>query len=387
MQTEHALRVGDAAAMTDLADGSVELAVTSPPYPMIELWDDLFAERDPAVRDALADGDPEAAYEAMHRQLDAVWDELVRVVAPGGVVCVNVGDATRSVGDGFRTFPNHARVIDALRERGLRSLPDVLWRKPTNGATKFLGSGTIPTNAYVTLEHEHVLVFRKGGPRSFPAGADRRYESALFWEERNEWFSDLWELPGVDQSLAGASDGERRQRSAAFPLELPLRLIRMYSVYGDTVLDPFAGTGTTALAAMLAGRDSVGYELDPGLVADFDDRLDGLPARSSERARERLRRHREFVARREERPDYDAVHYEFPVVTKQERRLRLYAVESVAASEAGAEAAGGATPDADFEAGATRRYRVSHAPVEPADPEGEAGDAPGIASDGGTDAR
>ena len=159
MRTDHAIAVGDAAE-TEWDDGSIELVVTSPPYPMIEMWDDLFSARDSAVADALAAGDGEAAFELMHAQLDAVWDEVVRLLAPGGLVCVNVGDATRSLADEYRRYANHARVIEALRTRGLTPLPDVLWRKPTNRLTKFMGSGMLPPNAYVTLEHEYVLVFR-----------------------------------------------------------------------------------------------------------------------------------------------------------------------------------------------------------------------------------
>jgi site-specific DNA-methyltransferase (adenine-specific) len=326
MRTEHELRVGDASAMDAVADESIDLVVTSPPYPMIELWDGLFADGDGDVAAALEAGDGETAYELMHEQLDAVWDEVVRVLAPGGVACINVGDATRTVDGEFQLFPNHVRVTAAMRERGLSSLPDVLWRKPTNSLTKFMGSGTLPTNAYVTLEHEYVLVFRKGGTRSFPAGDEDRYESAFFWEERNRWFSDLWQFNGEGQSNVST---EARERSAAFPLELPLRLVRMYSAYGDTVLDPFAGTGTTLLAAMLSSRNAVGYELDSDLVAAFDDRLTDLPARSRRRVRERLDRHRSFVADRDDRPRHEAVHYDFPVVTKQEREIRLYAVDEV----------------------------------------------------------
>ncbi|WP_394347877.1 DNA-methyltransferase [Haloprofundus sp. MHR1] len=347
MQTEHVHRLGDAAAMDDVDTGSVELVVTSPPYPMISLWDDLFSARDPRVADALAAGDADAAFERMHAQLDAVWDEIVRVLAPGGVVCVNVGDATRSIGGAFRQFPNHSRVLSALRERGLRPLPDVLWRKPTNRLTKFMGSGTLPPNAYVTLEHEYILVFRKGGPREFEAGDDCRYESAFFWEERNEWFSDLWTLTGTDQTLAAPGDG--RERSAAFPLELPLRLVRMYSVYGDTVLDPFLGTGTTTLAAMLAGRNSVGYELDATVLEAFDRRLDGLAERSRERTRERVARHESFVAETDAEVAYRATNYDFPVVTKQERDVRLYTVSNV---------------DVVDRVEDGRRYVVSHVPYE-----------------------
>ncbi|KAB1196987.1 MULTISPECIES: site-specific DNA-methyltransferase [Haloferax] len=343
MRTEHALRVGDAAD-SGLADGSVDLVVTSPPYPMIEMWDGLFAARDDAVADALDAGDGDAAFEAMHEQLDAVWDEVERVLTPGGIACINVGDATRSLGGSFRQYPNHARILTALAERGLVPLPDAVWRKPTNSLTKFMGSGTLPPNAYVTLEHEYVLIVRKGTPRSFPPGDERRYESAFFWEERNRWFSDLWDFTGTAQKL----DSGTRERSAAFPVELPLRLIRMYSVYGDTVFDPFTGTGTTTLAAMLAARDSVGYDLDAGLVSAFEDRIDDAEERSRTEVERRLDDHRSFVADRDDRPGYEAEHYDFPVVTKQERNIRLYAVSSVTKTQSGED----------------RLFTVEHEPID-----------------------
>jgi DNA modification methylase len=301
---------------------------------MIEMWDDAFAAMDPAIGGALEADDGDRAYDLMHDLLDAAWAELERVVAPGGIVCVNVGDATRSIGDGFRQFPNHVTITAALRERGFRPLPDILWRKPVNSPTKFMGSGTLPPNAYATLEHEHLLLFRNGERRSFPPGDDDRYESAFFWEERNEWFTDLWELTGTPQGL----DAGLRQRSGAYPLEVPFRLTCMFSTYGDTVLDPFWGTGTTTLAAMCAGRNSVGVERDADLAAAFADRVEDVPERSRTIAADRLDAHREFVAERREagdEPGYDAEHYDFPVVTKQERRLRLYAVESVTETDAG----------------------------------------------------
>ncbi|MFC6836484.1 DNA-methyltransferase [Halomarina ordinaria] len=339
MQTEHAVHVGDARESA-LPDGSVDLVVTSPPYPMIEMWDDLFASLDPAVGEALDADDGDRAFDLMHDVLDGVWAEVARVLAPGGIACVNVGDATRTVEE-FSLYPNHVEIVRRMREHGLAQLPGVLWRKPVNRATKFMGSGMLPPNAYPTLEHEHVLVFRKGGPRRLDPGADERYEAAYFWEERNEWFSDLWTFNGAAQDLA--PDDDRRERSGAYPLALPLRLVRMFSTRGDVVLDPFWGTGTTTLAAMLAARDSVGYELDASFVGAFEARLADLPETSRERARARLERHRAFAAGRDDL-DYEAEHYDFPVMTRQERRVRLYDVESVERTDDG--------------------FRCRHAPVE-----------------------
>src|SRR6056297_3775680 len=284
METRHRALTGDARDLP-LADDSVELVVTSPPYPMIEMWDDIFGALDPAIADALGAGDGDRAFSLMHDVLDTVWAELTRVLAPGGIACINVGDATRSLSDGFRQYPNHAEITNRLTDHGLLALPDILWRKPTNSGAKFMGSGMVPPNAYPTLEHEHILVFRNGDLRSFPPGDEDRYESAYFWEERNEWFSDLWDVPGEDQHVDGV---DARERSGAFPLEIPLRLVRMFSTYGDTVLDPFWGTGTTTLAAMVAGRDSVGYETDQGFAEAFDGLVDDVPALSRDHATERL---------------------------------------------------------------------------------------------------
>ncbi|QFU83883.1 DNA-methyltransferase [Natronorubrum aibiense] len=354
METTHRVFVGDSRDLASIDDESVELVVTSPPYPMIEMWDDLFTALDPAIGDALESGDGRAAFDAMHAQLDRVWDELERVLVDGGIACLNVGDATRSVDDSFRVYSNHARVLEAFESRGFDPLPDVLWRKPANSAAKFMGSGMIPPNAYVTLEHEYVLLFRKGPvSRSFEPGADRRYEAAYFWEERNRWFSDVWtEVRGELQTLEFADD-ELRDRSAAYPLEIPYRLICMYSAYGDTVLDPFWGTGTTTLAAMCAGRNSVGSELEAAFLERFDDRLADVPSLSRSVSRARLERHREFVARRREEGksfEYDATHYETPVVTKMERDIQLREVTSL-------EAVDGLERDSEY------RYRATHEPL------------------------
>ncbi|MFC7167477.1 DNA-methyltransferase [Halospeciosus flavus] len=337
METDHRVVVGDARRLDRVADDAVDLVVTSPPYPMIEMWDDLFASLNPAVGEHLDAGDGRAAFEAMHEQLGEVWAEVERVLVDGGIACVNVGDATRKVDGSFRVYQNHSRVVDAFEDLGFEPLPELLWRKPVNSAAKFMGSGMVPPNAYVTLEHEYVLVFRNGKrSRQFEPRAQHRYESAYFWEERNRWFSDVWE--DVQGELQDLGHDALRSRSAAYPFEVPYRLINMYSVYGDTVLDPFWGTGTTSLAAMAAGRNSIGYELDAEFAEVFDDRVDDVAALSHNVARQRLDAHRDFVAREREKGEafgYDAEHYDFPVTTKQERRIRFYAVTNVEETDEG----------------------------------------------------
>lgn len=342
MESDHRVYCADARSLSQLEKDSVDLVVTSPPYPMIDIWDDLFADLNPAIGDALNAEKGEEAFDLMHDELETVWVELARVLRDGGIACINIGDATRTLGNRFKLYPNHAEIITRFHEHGFQSLPTIHWRKPTNMKTKFMGSGMIPPNAYVTLEHEHILVFRNGRPRSFPAGSDRRYESAYFWEERNQWFTDTWEeVSGEDQSL----DADTRSRAGAYPVEIPYRLIQMFSVYGDTVLDPFWGTGTTTVAAMCTARNSIGYELDEELIASFDDRVQDVPAMSRHRARERLAAHAEFAAT-EDCP-YEATHYDTAVKTKQERDICFYHVTDLERTSDG--------------------YRVVHAPYMPSD--------------------
>jgi DNA modification methylase len=339
METSHRVTVGDSRDLSELDDDSVELVVTSPPYPMVEMWDDLFADLDPDIGRLLESGDGQAAFARMHAELESVWAEVRRVLVDGGIACINVGDATRTLGGSFRVFQNHSRIVDAFEALGFEPLPELLWRKPVNSGAKFLGSGMVPPNAYVTLEHEYILVFRNGPDRRrFEPGADRRYRAAYFWEERNRWFSDVWtDIRGELQTL---EQGDLRERSGAYPFEVPYRLVNMYSVYGDTVLDPFWGTGTTTLAAMVAGRNSHGYELDEEFVQVFEERVQNVPEHSREVADRRLEAHRSFVESRRQNGetfDYEASNYRFPVTTKQEREIQFYEVADLRDTPAGYE--------------------------------------------------
>lgn len=313
--------------MTGIPDNSIDLVVTSPPYPMIEMWDAGFGFQDPRIVQRIGDADGWGAFDAMHQALDAVWDEMCRVLKNGGFACINIGDAARTIGGAFTLYPNHARILTYLTRKGLTSLPVILWRKQTNAPNKFMGSGMLPAGAYVTLEHEYILIFRKGPKRAFTSDAEKlnRHRSAIFWEERNQWFSDVWmDLKGTPQKIR--EPGGQRKRSGAFPFELPYRLIHMLSVKGDMVLDPFCGTGTTLLAAMAAGRNSAGFEIDPGFREAIHARAAGILTAANARIAQRLEDHCRFVAeRREKNGDFRHRNrsYGFPVVTGQERELLL----------------------------------------------------------------
>jgi len=327
MKTAHAIHFTDSRRMTAVADDSIDLVVTSPPYPMIDMWDDLFRNMDPGIQKCLSRQDGPGAFEAMHRLLDPVWQECFRVLKPGGFACINIGDATRSMDTQFALYTNHARILSKARKIGFTSLPCILWRKQINVPTKFMGSGMLPAGAYVTLEHEYILILRKHGKREFKTAEDKqmRRESAIFWEERNHWFSDIWfDLKGTAQTLADAKD---RNRSAAFPFELAYRLINMFSVKGDQVLDPFMGTGTTMAGAMAAGRNSIGYDTDSHLIPAIQRTVRGVMVLAGQVAGRRLARHLDFVEQRTAagKPlKHMNEPYGFPVITSQEKFLQLH---------------------------------------------------------------
>jgi DNA modification methylase len=312
--------------MKTVPSGSVALVVTSPPYPMIKMWDELFAAQNPDISEALEKCQGLVAFELMHKLLDAVWDEVNRVLTKGGIACINIGDAVRSINNNFSLYQNHTRVMSHLLKLGFNALPAVLWRKQTNAPNKFMGSGMLPPTAYVTLEHEYILIARKGEKREFTTSDEKqnRRESAFFWEERNVWYSDIWEdVKGATQSLF---DNKARDRSAAFPFAVPYRLINMFSVKGDTVLDPFLGIGTTIYAAAAAGRNSIGFEIDPDFQDLIFSKMNTIVDYANGCIDHRLERHMKFVDecyKRKKELKYVSKHYGFPVMTKQETKLLI----------------------------------------------------------------
>ena len=332
MKTIHQIFYRDARDLKEIPSESVDLVVTSPPYPMIGMWDDIFGSQNSEIEKALKIGDGKLAHELMHEILDSVWDEIFRVLKDGRFACINIGDATRKVNGDFCLYPNHARILNYLLNIGFSALPDILWRKQTNAPNKFMGSGMLPAGAYVTLEHEYILILRKGSKREFKTECEKqnRRESALFWEERNIWYSDVWmDIKGTGQRL---SDELSRLRSAAFPYELAYRLVNMYSVKGDVILDPFLGTGTTIAAAMTSGRNSFGVEIDKSFQSAIRPMARQIVDFSNDYLRDRLRRHFEFVEDRIQTSGplkYTNRHYECPVVTSQEQSILLNGLKEV----------------------------------------------------------
>jgi DNA modification methylase len=321
MKTVHKLFFANSSKMKKISDSSIDLVVTSPPYPMIELWDEIFSKQNSAIGKALVSKEGNQAFELMNKILDEVWKELYRVLKDGGFACINVGNATRKIGGEFKLYPNNSRILQYCLKLGFNSFPELLWRKQTNAPNKFMGSGMLPVGAYVTLEHEHILVLRKGKNREFKTEEDKlgRKKSAFFWEERNVWFSDIWEgLKGIKQNNI---DKKIRERSGAYPFELAYRLINMFSVKEDTVLDPFLGTGTTTVAAMATARNSLGFEIDSNFRNHVFSRLGDVVVFSNQLIENRIANHLRFVNERTKgkgKLGYINKVYGFPVMTSQE---------------------------------------------------------------------
>jgi len=256
MKTTHKIIIGDSTNMKEVKDNSIALVVTSPPYPMIKMWDEMFEKVGAKT------------YDEMHNYLSKVWKECYRVLIDGGILCINIGDATRRNNGSFKLYPNHSRIIEICEELGFKALPFILWKKATTKPNAFLGSGFLPPNAYVTQDCEFILIFRKKELRKFE-DTSIRHKSKYTKEERDKWFSQVWEVNGIKQTR-----NEVLRRTAEYPSEIVYRLIRMFSCIEETVLDPFLGIGTTSRVAKALKRNSIGYEIDKNLLPIIKERLD-----------------------------------------------------------------------------------------------------------------
>ena len=329
--TFHKIFFGNSKNMSSVEDNSVDLIVTSPPYPMIEMWDDIMSLQNPHIKDNIL-SNPHLAFELMHKELDAIWKDCFRVLKDGGFICINIGDATRTINGDFELFDNHSRIVRYCLDLGLKELPCIIWRKQTNAPNKFMGSGMLPNGAYVTLEHEYILIFRKGSKRPYKKEADKQYrrESSFFWEERNVWFSDVWDFKGTKQSI---NSNVSRDRNASFPFELPHRLINMYSQKDDVILDPFAGLGTTMKAAMLNRRNFIGYDIDETLSSIIANDIESINIdRFNAIIKNRFDSHIEFIRDRENQKK-EVKHFNSnlncKVMTGQEEDIRFDYLSSI----------------------------------------------------------
>jgi len=249
MTTDHTIVIGDSRTMSELPDESVHLVVTSPPYWQLK---DYGTERQLGF---------DNSYEDYINNLNLVWSECFRVLHKGCRLCVNVGDQfARAVYYGrYKVIPIRTEIIKFCESLGMDYLGAVIWQKVTTtnttGGATIMGSFPYPRNGILKIDYEFILIFKKLGRQ--PGVSKKNKElSRLTTEEWNTCFSGHWNFPGEKQD----------RHLAMFPEELPRRLIRMFSFVGDTIVDPFLGSGTTTLAARNLGRNSVGYEINPEFV-------------------------------------------------------------------------------------------------------------------------
>ncbi len=269
--TKHTLRCGDARDLSWIPDESVHLVVTSPPYWTLK----QYKEDRPGQLGDVED------YEQFLAELDKVWCECHRVLTPGGRVCCVVGDVciSRKQGRRHHIMPLHADIEVRARRNGFDCLTPIIWHKIANGANEAEGNGAgfygkpYQPGAIVKNDIEYILFLRKGGAYR-TAGPLQKALSMLTKEEMQSWLRSVW----ID--IHGAST--RNGHPAPFPVELAERLVRLFSFAGDTVLDPFVGTGSTPVAALQAGRNSIGTEIEPTYLEVAYSRLSSLSARSRE---------------------------------------------------------------------------------------------------------
>jgi modification methylase len=246
--TTHKLIRGDARNLSFVEDSSVHLVVTSPPY-----WNLKQYNEHPQQLGHIQD------YETFLSELEKVWRHVYRILVPGGrLVCV-VGDVCVARRDFGRhlVFPLHADICVICRRMGFDNLNPIIWHKIANASyevsngSKFLGKPYEP-NAIIKNDIEFILMQRKPGGYRKPTD-EQRDASRIGKDEFDQWFQQIWNITGASTN----------KHPAPFPLELASRLVRMFSFVGDMVLDPFCGSGTTMVAALQAGRNSIGMEIDP----------------------------------------------------------------------------------------------------------------------------
>lgn len=236
--------IGDSRKMVEVKDDSVDLVVTSPPYWHI---------KDYGVGGQIGYG--QSLHEYL-KNLFVVWKECFRVLKPGTRLCINIGDQfLRSIIYGrYKIAPLHSEFITQCEKIGFDYMGSIIWQKRTTmnttGGASVMGSYPYPPNGIIEIDYEFILLFKKQGKKPFSKEAKEK--SILSKEEWKEYFSGHWNFNGERQ--AG--------HEAMFPEELPKRLIKMFTFVGDTVLDPFLGSGTTVKASLNLGRDSIGYEIN-----------------------------------------------------------------------------------------------------------------------------
>lgn len=256
IHTKHLIVNGDSRRMTDIADSSVHLVITSPPYWQLK---DYGSEKQIGYHET---------YEKYINNLNLVWNECYRVLFPGCRLCINIGDQfARAVYYGrYKVIPIRTEITKFCEAIGFDYMGAIIWQKVTttntSGGGVQMGSFPYPRNGILKIDYEFILIFKKLGDAPKPT-IDQKEMSKMTNDEWNTFFSGHWNFSGVKQD----------RHLAMFPEELPRRLIKMFSFVGDTVLDPFVGSGTTSLAAKNLYRNSVGYEINDEYIPFIREKL------------------------------------------------------------------------------------------------------------------
>ena len=247
--------------MSELKDSSVHLIITSPPYWQLK---DYGTENQIGFNDS---------YESYINNLNLVWSECFRVLHDGCRLCINIGDQfARSVYYGrYKVIPIHSEIIKFCEILGFDFMGQIIWQKTTTmnttGGGAVMGSFPHPRNGIVKLDFEYILLFKKQGNAPKPT-QEQKESSVMTNEEWNTYFNGHWYFNGAKQE----------KHLAMFPEELPARLIKMFSFPNETVLDPFMGSGTTALTARKLNRNSIGYEINPEFIPMIKEKIGGNDA-------------------------------------------------------------------------------------------------------------
>lgn len=244
-KTLHKIIIGDSRGMKEVKDESVHLIVTSPPYWQLK---DYGAQAQIGYNDS---------YQDYINNLNKVWKECYRVLHPGCRLCVNIGDqfARAIIYGRYKVIPIRTEITKFCESIGFDYMGGIIWQKvttcKTTGGATVMGSYPYPRGGIIKIDYEFILIFKKLG-KDPKVSMEIKEKSKLTQKEWNEYFNGHWNFPGEKQ--AG--------HIAMFPAELPRRLIKMFSFFGDTVLDPFLGSGTTSRVAIELGRNSIGYEIN-----------------------------------------------------------------------------------------------------------------------------
>lgn len=256
MACQATIFIADSRNMAEVESESVDLIVTSPPYWHI---------KDYGVEGQIGYG------QSLHEyllDLSRVWKECFRVLKPGRRLCINIGDqfARAIVYGRYKVIPLHAEIIAQCETIGFDYMGAIIWQKKTKmqttGGAVVMGSFPYPPNGIVELDYEFVLLFKKPG-EPLPVPQEVKEASRLTRDKWKSFFTGHWQFAGERQVL----------HEAMFPEELPRRLIRMFSFVGETVLDPFLGSGTTVKVALELKRNAIGYEIQPAFVPVIKQKL------------------------------------------------------------------------------------------------------------------